>query len=61
MPLIDYTRTKRPVFDIDLDADPYDRWKEVGRRTKATLSRFLGEIQELTRDGIVEWLGGTSA
>lgn len=61
MPLIDYTRTKRPVFDIDLDADPYDRWKEVGRRNKAKLSRFLGEIQELTRDGIVEWLDGRSA
>jgi len=35
MPLIDYSRTNRPVFDIDLDADPYDRWQEVGRRNKA--------------------------
>ena len=37
MPLIDYTRTKRPVFDIDLDTDPYERWQEVGRRNKAKL------------------------
>jgi hypothetical protein len=45
MPLVDYTRTKRPVFDIDLDADPYDRWQEVGRRNKAKLSRFLRDIE----------------
>jgi hypothetical protein len=45
MPLVDYTRTKRPVFDVDLEADPYDRWQEVGRRNKAKLGRFLRDIE----------------
>lgn len=50
MPLIDYARTKRPVFDIDLDADPYDRWQEVGRRNKAKLGRFLRDIEAAAHD-----------
>ena len=50
MPLIDYTRTKRPVFDIDLDADPYDRWAEVGRRSKAKLGRFMRDIEAMVHD-----------
>lgn len=37
MPLIDYIRTKRLVFDIDLNTGPYDRLKEIGRRNKAKL------------------------
>lgn len=57
MPLVDYTRTKRPVFDIDLDADPYDRWQEVGRRNKAKLGRFLREIETSLAEG---WLGQPS-
>lgn len=50
MPLVDYARTKRPVFDIDLDADPYDRWQEVGRRNKAKLGRFLRDIEALAHE-----------
>lgn len=50
MPLVDYTRTNRPVFDIDLDADPYDRWQEVGRRNKAKLGRFLRDIEALAHE-----------
>lgn len=52
MPLVDYTRTKRPVFDIDLDADPYDRWQEVGRRSRAKLGRFLRDIESMLHDGV---------
>jgi len=50
MPLLDYTRTKRPVYDIDLDADPYDRWQEVGRRNKAKLGRFLRDIEAMAHE-----------
>lgn len=57
MPLIDYTRTKRPIFDIDLDADPYDRWQEVGRRNKAKLGRFLREIEGSLAEA---WIGQPS-
>jgi len=52
MPLVDYTRTKRPIFDIDLEADPFDRWQEVGRRNKGRLARFLREIEALYHDGV---------
>jgi hypothetical protein len=55
MPLIDYTRTNRPVFDIDLDADPYDRWQEVGRRNKAKLGRFLRDIERMLADHADTW------
>lgn len=55
MSLIDYTRTKRPVFDIDLDADPYDRWHEVGRRNKAKLARFLREIEAMLHESAEAW------
>lgn len=47
MPLIDYARTKRPVFDVDLDAAPSDRWAEVGRRNRARLGRFLRDIERM--------------
>ena len=56
MPLIDYTRTKRPVFDIDLDADPYDRWQEVGRRNKAKLGRFIRDIEAMVHDAVDEYV-----
>jgi hypothetical protein len=55
MPLVDYTRTKRPVLDIDLDADPYDRWQEVGRRNKAKLGRFLRDIEQMVADSTDSW------
>jgi len=55
MPLVDYTRTNRPVFDIDLDADPYDRWQEVGRRNKAKLGRFLRDIEAMLYDCADTW------
>jgi hypothetical protein len=61
MPLIDYTRTKRPVFDIDLDADPYDRWQEVGRRNKAKLGRFLRDIESMCDDYVDEMLDTPSS
>jgi hypothetical protein len=54
MPLVDYTRTKRPVFDVDLDADPYDRWQEVGRRNRAKLGRFLRDIESMCHDLVGE-------
>jgi hypothetical protein len=50
MSLIDYTQTKRPVYDIDLDAAPYDRWQEVGRRSKARLGRFLRDIENMCEE-----------
>ncbi len=50
MPLVDYTRTRRPVLDIDLDADPYDRWQEAGRRQKTRLARFLRDIESMCHD-----------
>lgn len=53
MPLIDYTRTNRPVFDVNLDADPYDRWQEVGRRNKAKLGRFMREIESTFAEALV--------
>jgi len=52
MPLVDYTRTKRPVVDINLDADPYDHWQEFGKRNKAKLGWFLRQIEELCHDGL---------
>ena len=55
MPLVDYSRTKRPVFDIDLDADPYDRWQEVGRRNKAKLGRFMRDIEQTLADCATTW------
>ena len=54
MPLVDYTRTKRPVYDIDLDADPYVRWQEVGRRNKVKLGRFLRDIEAMAHDCVDE-------
>jgi hypothetical protein len=56
MPLVDYARTRRPVFDVDLDADPFDRWAEVGKRNKGRLSRFLREIEGSCHDGLESWL-----
>jgi len=56
MPLVDYTRTKRPVFDIDLDADPYDRWAEVGRRSKAKLGRFMRDIEAMAHDYVDQFV-----
>jgi len=50
MPLVDYARTRRPVFDIDLDAEPCDRWAEVGRRNKAKLARFLRDIEAMSHE-----------
>ena len=50
MPLVDYARTKRPVFDIDLDAAPYDRWAEVGRRSKGRLGHFMRDIEAMAHD-----------
>lgn len=55
MPLVDYARTKRAIFDIDLDADPYDRWREVGRRNKAKLGRFLREIETMLHESAEAW------
>ena len=52
MPLVDYARSKRPVFDIDLHAAPYDRWAEVGRRSKAKLGRFLRDIEAMAHDHV---------
>lgn len=50
MPLVDYTRTKRPVFDIDLDATPYERWATVGRRNRAKLARFMRDIEAMSHE-----------
>jgi hypothetical protein len=61
MPLVNYARTNRPVFDIDLDASPYDRWQDVGRRNKAKLGRFLREIEDLAKDGMMDWIDQPSA
>ena len=36
MPLVDYARSRRPILDVDLDADPFDRWREIGRHTVMT-------------------------
>lgn len=61
MPLVNYARTTRPVFDINLDAGPYDRWQDVGRRNKAKLGRFLRDIEDLAKDGMVDWSDQPSA
>lgn len=53
MPLVDYSRTRRPVLDVDLDVAPYDRWQEVGRRHKAALSRFMREIETTAAEAVV--------
>lgn len=50
MSLVDYTRTNRPVFDIDLDAPPYERWAEVGRRNRAKLARFMRDIEAMSHE-----------
>jgi hypothetical protein len=50
MPLVDYARTKRPVLEIDLDVDPYERWQEVGRRNRVKLGRFLRDIESMCVD-----------
>jgi len=60
MPLVDYTRTNRPVFDIDLDAAPYDRWREVGRRSKAKLGRFMRDIEAMTHDAINQFVDAST-
>ena len=60
MSLIDYTLTKRPIYDIDLDAAPYDRWQEVGRRSKVRLGRFLRDIGNMCEefvDAVVDTTG----
>jgi len=56
MPLVDYARTNRPVFDIDLDVEPYRRWHEVGQRHRGKLGRFLRDIETTVRASAVEWL-----
>lgn len=61
MPLVDYARTKRPVFDIDLDADPYDRWQEVGRRNKAKLGRFIRDIEAMVHDAVRDYVDASPA
>lgn len=61
MPLVDYTRTRRPILDVDLDADPFDRWQEVGRRQKAALGRFLRDIESMCHDLLAEKLPASPA
>jgi hypothetical protein len=61
MPLIEYTRTKRPVCDIDLEADPYDRWQDVGRRNKTKLGRFLRDIESMCDNYIDEMVDASSS
>jgi hypothetical protein len=36
MPLVGYARTRRPILYVDLAADPFDRWREIGRHTSMT-------------------------
>ena len=36
VPLVGYARTRRPILDVDLAADPFDRWREIGHRTVMT-------------------------
>lgn len=47
MQLINYTRTKRPTFEIDLNLPPYRRWQEVGRRESVRLGEFLEDIKRM--------------
>ena len=50
MPLVDYARTKRPIYDIDLDAPPCERWVEVGRRNRRKLAGFMRDIEAMTHE-----------
>jgi len=56
MSLIDYSQTKRPVFEIDLELAPYDRWQEVGRKERARLGRFLADIKKMAKQQAEVWL-----
>lgn len=47
MPLVDYHSTGRPIIDIDLDEEPYDRWFEVGQIHGRQLARFLNDIESM--------------
>jgi hypothetical protein len=56
MPLVDYARTRRAILDVDLDADPFDRWQEIGRQQKTALGRFLRDVESMCHDLIGEKL-----
>ena len=57
MPLVDYHSTGRPIIDIDLDEEPYDRWYEVGQIHGRQLARFLNDIQSMCERHAGELLG----
>ena len=57
MPLVDYHSTGRPIIDIDLDEEPYDRWYEVGQIHGRQLARFLNDIQSMCERHADELLG----
>ena len=50
MPLVEYSATKLPVYDIDLAAPPKERWKDVceaeGENIAALLSDVVDECLE---------------
>lgn len=47
MSFVDYSQTNRPVFEIDLNQSPYERWQEVGMQERARLGRFLADIKKM--------------
>jgi len=60
MPLAHYAQTSPPVFGIDLNQAPYERWQEVGRKERTRLGRFLADIEKISAHLAEEWLQGVS-
>ena len=56
MPLVNYSATPWPVFDINLDADPYERWQEVAAKHSRQSARFLADIEKMTKQHAREWV-----
>ena len=47
MKLVDYTATRHPVYDVDLDAPPEDRWKHIAQKEAKNIGRLLDDVVEL--------------
>jgi len=55
MNLVEYSASKLPVYDIDLDAPPEQRWKKVGRAEGENISALLDDVVDEYLDH-VGWL-----
>jgi hypothetical protein len=47
MKLIDYDDTGLPIYDVDLQAPPDDRWKQIARKESKNIGRLLDDVVDV--------------